>query len=398
VVLSGLIPAQAQAGDNMAVAAAEAKGSRRTNIIVYFLQSGSARVLNALRVGDELTAVAASGQSPKFLFQTPALNRSVVFKDLIGAEKGVGHSRGVRVGTKLYVPFNRKKLHEGGQTFFYDRYEFAGIMKHFVDLDDPARKAGLEADMKVLDTLEKLPMFAPFLVRQALDQAQIEADPAYADIPEAEWKAISDFIRDRFQKILTDVTGLGASKGGALERLLDKLWGLNDMPALESLARAFGIPPEGCLDRFYGWKGTIYFSYLFERMQSDIEELTSWVSDSPKFLKLFPADRRDELRRTLQQLHDDVFFRLRAVERLLGDYELAFNDLFVNNSGPRRFINFLSDASSRFAEAGINLGMLQHAHEVWDRLTESFPKRQVNADVLEEVIHATGGVIASSLV
>jgi hypothetical protein len=329
------------------------------------------------------------------LFQTPALNRSVVFKDLIGGDKG-SHSRGVRVGTKLYVPFNRNKLHEGGQTFFYDRFEFMSVMKHFVDLDDPARKRGLEADMQVLETLEKLPMFAPFLLRQALEQAQIEADPAYADVSEAEWKAISDFIRDRFQKILAAVTGIAASKGGALERLLDKLWGLNDIPALKSLARAFGIPAEGCIDRFYGWKGTIYFSYLFERMQNDIEELTAWVGDSPRFLRLFPADRRDEMRRTLQQLNDDIVFRLRSVERLLGDYELSFNDLFVNNSGPQRFINFLSNAPSRFAEAGINLGMLQHAHEVWDRLTDCFPKRDVSADVLEEVIHATSGVIASS--
>jgi hypothetical protein len=251
--------------------------------------------------------------------------------------------------------------------------------------------------MATLDALGTVPMFAPFLVRQALERAQITVDPAYAEIPEDEWEAICAYIRHRFEQILTAVTGASKGKSGALDRLLDKLWELNDLPALQNLARAFGIPPEGCLDSFYAWKGTLYFCYLFERLQREVAELVTWLGDAPQLLRLCPPDARGELRHALQCLHDEIFTKLESVERLLGEYETAFNELFVNGGKPGPFVHFLTHAASRFTECGIGIGMLQHAFEVWDRLTCTFPKRQVNYAVLLEVVYAVNGIIAGSV-
>jgi hypothetical protein len=368
--------------------------SRRSNIIAYFLQSGSPRVLNCLRVGDEL-ANATDGLEHKLLFETPVLNKIVIFKDLRQIARGFGTGKELKVGTKIYLPFNGHRLSEGGQTFFFERREFIHMMGDVVDVRDPERRKALEADARILELLDTLPSFAPFLIRDLFERAQVEADKSYCDIPESEWQEIRAFIRERFRQILSAVTGEGAAETRhALDRLLDMLWDLKDVPALEGLAAAFGLPTANCIERFHAWKGTLYFSWIFETLQRAILDMGSWLNDWPRLVLAYPPMLRNSAKARFQSLQTELFRHLRNVELILSEYERAFNDLFVHGSGPGRFIKFLSDAQTHFTECGTGIGMLQHAHEVWDRLTESFPNRQANYEILDEIIHAVNSVLA----
>ena len=371
-----------------------ASSGRRTNIITYFLQCGSPRVLNCLRIGDRLVTEAKGGE-PKLLFKTSILNKIVIFKDLRHVAKSFGTGRELNVGTKIYLPFNGNRLSEGGQTFFFDRREFGHIMSSVIDMSNPERREAIEADAQILELLETLPTFAPFLLRDLFERSQIVADRLYCDIPETEWHEIRAFIRERFRQILSAVTGESASETRhALDRLLDKLWDLTDIPALEALAAAFGLPTANCVDRFHAWKGTLYFCWIFETLQRSILEMGSWLNDWPKLVLAYPPQFRNAAKSRFQSLQTDIFKHLRSVELILSEYERAFNDLFVHGSGPSRFIKFLSDAQMHFTDCGTGIGMLQHAHEVWDRLTESFPNRQANYEVLDEIIYAVNSVLA----
>jgi hypothetical protein len=373
------------------------RSPRRSNLITYFLQSGSPRVINCLRIFTELN-LAERDEQPKFLFHTPILNKCVIFKDLYAVEGSLGMTKAIRVGTKLYIPFDMNRLGDGGHTFFYSRREFMTIMAEFIDLSDTKRRDALVADSQVLELLDRLPTFAPFLVRCSFERAQIEVDPLYLNIPETEWEEIRCFIRERFRQILSAVNGQKtAATTDALERLLDKLWDMNDVPTLEALALAFGLPAANCLERFDAWKGTLYFCWAFETLQKAIFEMGSWLLEWPHLALAYPPNMRSGAKVKFKALHDDVFQQLRGVEVILSEYERAFNDLFVHGAGPERFIKFLSEAPSRFSACGVGIGMLQHAHEVWDRLTETFPQRQASYQVLDEVIHAVNGVLARPL-
>jgi len=368
--------------------------ARRTNIISYFLQSGSPRVLNCLRAGDRI-ADAKDDLEHKLLFRTPILNKIVIFKDLRQVAKGYGSGKEFRVGTKIYLPFNGSRLAEGGQTFFFDRREFMRIMGDVVDTSNPERRQALEADAHVLELIDTLPTFAPFLLRDLFERSQVVCDSLYCDIPESEWQEIRAFIRERFRQILSAVTGESASETRhALDRLLDKLWDLTDIPALEGLAAAFGLPTTECVERFHAWKGTLYFCWIFETLQRAILDMGSWLNDWPRLVLAYPPMFRNAAKSRFQALQTDLFRHLRNVELILSEYERAFNDLFVHGSGPQRFIKFLSEAQTHFTDCGTGIGMLQHAHEVWDRLTESFPNRQANFEVLDEIIYAVNSVLA----
>ena len=69
------------------------------------------------------------------------------------------------------------------------------------------RSEALEADANILERLDTLPTFAPFLLRDLFSRAQIAVDPKYTEIPEAEWQEIRSFIRERFKQVLSAVSG-----------------------------------------------------------------------------------------------------------------------------------------------------------------------------------------------
>ena len=372
------------------------KSSRRTNIIAYFLQSGSSRVLNCLRIAAQVSAAAPEDVKPKLLFSTPVLNRIVLFKDLYASDT-YGGTRIIRVGTKIYLPFDERHLEDGGLTFFFDRREIHKILADFVDYSNPGARETLAQDIRTLELLDGLPTFAPFLVRDCFELNGIVADPHYGDISEMEWEEIRAFIRDRFRQILSAVGGGGGSSSETqdqLNRLLDKLWDLTDIPVLESLAQAFGLPKESCLERFYAWKGTLYFCWAFETLQRAIIEMGSWLNDWPRLIVAYPPAMREHAKSRFTGLHAELFKQLRNVEVILAEYERAFNDLFVHGAGPQRFIKYLAEAPARFSECGTGIGMLQHAHEMWDRLTEPFPQRRASVPVLDEVLYAVDSVLA----
>ena len=375
------------------------RASRRNNLIAYCLQSGSSRVLNCLRITAELGGASGRDGPPKLLFKTAALNKSVIFKDLTNVETSFGAGRKLRAGTKVYLPFNHQRPAEGGQTFFFEGRTFTRLMASVVDLSDSAKRDALTSDAAVLHQLDALPAFAPFLLRDRFKQAEIDVDPLYVAIPEEEWDEIQAFIRERFRQILSAVDGSTnlERKRDWLNRLIDKLWDMNDVPALEELAAAFGLPRDGCLERFYAWKGTLYFCWAFDALQRDVFEIGSWLNDWPRLISAYPPNLQPRASSRFNMLHSELFKELRAVEMILSEYDRAFNDLFVHGVGPQRFINFLSDAPSKFNECGTGIGMLQHAHEVWDRLTESFPKRQANSEVLDEVINGITSVLGQTL-
>ncbi len=132
----------------------------------------------------------------------------------------------------------------------------------------------------------------------------------------------------------------------------------------------------------------------FETLQRAIVEMGSWLNDRPRLVSVYPPTLRDTAKVKFQAMHGKLFTQLRAVEVILAEYERAFNDLFVHGAGPRRFIGYLADAPAKFSECGNGIGMLQHAHEMWDRLTGPFPGRRAGYAVLDEVIHAVDSVLA----
>jgi hypothetical protein len=372
------------------VTASKSQGKAASSLN-YLLASGSSRVLNASQISFGLKK---NGDAKGLLFQTAILNQCIFFKELMQADAPVGSF--TRVGTKVYVPFNREKPDEGGNTFFYAPSSLVKILSSVIDLSDPVRRAMAEADGAILAQLDELPTFAPFLLRECFERAHIEADPIYSTISPEEWDEIRLFIRKRFQQILEAVTG-GAATQQSLEHLLDKLWDLNDRSMLESLAGAFGLPKSNCAETFYAWKGILYFSWLSVSLKDDVEKLSEWLLEWKVLTKSCPSQSRAQMVSDLQKIRKQVLSEMAKIDHIQSEYDEAFDELFVKKTGPHHFLQFLGNAPSYFHAFGGAIGTLQHAVEVWSNLTAGFPDRVPSNEILDEVTIVLQDILPKSM-
>lgn len=356
--------------------------------IKHCLQSGSGRVLSCLSV----TAKLPPGD-PGLLFKTPILNQTILIKEALLQRERHGGLEGARVGTKLYLPFDGQAPLEGGRTVFFGQRTFDSGMAELLDLSVDERRKALEFDKIVLRTLDELPTFAPFLLKDKLERSGFNCSHLYFEISDAEWNEIRRYIRDRFRLILDKVVG-GHGTAAALERLIDALWDLQDTRALENLSKAFGLPSLDASEIFYSWKGVLYFAWEYARVKPRVHEMLRWFLDVPRILPRFPSALRADVERAAQGLQAQLVTVLKTVEDELGEYEGAFNELFLDGKGSARFTGFLRRSRNVFSVVGSGVGQLQHAAEIWDELTRGFPRRQVNYETMLELEVGVGDVVS----
>src|SRR4051812_28163501 len=123
---------------------ARAGGANTAPDIRNMLAAGSSRVLDCCTVAQAIAAIEPGAEpAGPLLFQTPALNTAVLIKALPPDHRFVD-SRGqprTRVGTKIYVPFDGRRLADGGQTTFFGTKQFQSAMAGLIDLDQAAKRA-----------------------------------------------------------------------------------------------------------------------------------------------------------------------------------------------------------------------------------------------------------------
>ena len=252
---------------------------------------------------------------------------------------------------------------------------------------DERRREQLESDTETLRVLDSIPSFAPFLLKDRLTRAAITVNYRYHDLPAAEWQRTYAYVQQRFRKILSAVMpGDEAENSPTLDKLLSRLWGLNDPVALDLLATAFGLPPERSAELFYNWKGVIFFAYQYARAREKITQFLAWLSEIVAKPALLPEPRDMEARARVTALNTQAERILRNITDQLDTYEAAFEALFVTGTGAEAFRNFLLNSEKYFQSVGIDLGCLNHAAEIWDNTTYRFVRRKVDADALREIM------------
>jgi hypothetical protein len=354
--------------------------------IAHYVNSGSGRALNCIRIAEAIQASTDENEGP-LLFQTPILNRCVLIKDVYRARNRAGDLIHASVKTKLYLPFNPKRVEEGGQSVFFDTAEFHNAMQSLVDTEDDHRRGMLVTDTETLRVLDSIPSFAPFLLKDRLARASITVNNRYHELPIAEWQQTYAYVQQRFRKILMAVVpGSEAEDSPTLDKLLSRIWELKDPLALDLLATSFGLPRDRSAELFYNWKGVLFFAYQQVQAREKIAEFMGWFNSVNAKPALLPEPRDMEARAQLLALQKQAEKIIRNIADQLNTYEAAFDALFVTGTGADAFRNFLLNSNKYFQSVGLDLGCLVHAAEVWDNMTNRFVRRRVNADALREII------------
>jgi hypothetical protein len=341
---------------------------------------GSSRVFDC----NGITLKLLESRSGALFFRHARLNHVVVMKHSLLP----GERRSLReppVGTKLFFPFDERRPAEGGSTIFLHDPQLEAALRDRCGVSRAFDRKAFDEDVRRLRLLARLPTLDPFLLRDVLEAEGLSVDGRYLEIGESQWAEIQGLIQQRFVPIVNAAYPEAKASADKVNTLIEKLWEAADINALMPVITAFGLPPDGALDIFYAWKIITFYAYQFQRVKPALLAFAQWLKDSETMASFAGGSGR-----WLAEVHHKVRSELREqwsrIESLLGDYEDAYEKMFIRKSETAAFVTFLRNCRAALWEIGDALGKIDHAVACWDRTTGRYPGRRVHsAEVLEAV-------------
>lgn len=312
-----------------------------------------------LAVGEGDTAD-ANRSLPAF-FEHSLLKNVVVLKT-VGRE--TAGPIGSAVQTRLYVPFDAKRADHGGVSMIYDDEIVLADLEKFTDAKiDPTR---IEADLQKLKLLARLPSFAPFLMRDAFERANLAVDLRHFKVSDAEANAMRDTLKAKLKPLAAMALALPSNAVGdtRLDMLARKLWELDDANFLKAFGHALKIPEGETLDTLYAWIGVAFFQREFAKRQTKLRDLATWLSQKREaqemrneFVRSLEADRgqlRDALRRAWTQAGQ-------TFERYNKSY-----DALIAQSDAMPLVEYLQGVRGDVMALGAQLALLEQCLGVYE--------------------------------
>lgn len=348
------------------------------------LDAGSSRVFN---VNEMTRRIQAKDPAAQLFFRNKPLNTVVLIKDTVPASERNG---GRHTGTKLYFPFDDNNIYEGGRSIFIHdssvRQAIVGKLgKETVQQDV------LEEDMKILRVLDKLPSLDPFLMKDVFRLEGIAMNDAYFEVSAETWSEIESFILQRFEPLVAAAFPDAMSSDEKARQLVEKVWEASDLKALQPLVEAFRLPEGEALTIFSSWKGIIFYSFEYERLQAQLVELFKWLMEIKVPFGAKTPDERKEFLVNLESAKKQLRAEWQVIESVLREYEGGYDKAFREKTSLTEFLAFLRKSNQAYWDLGNSLGKAGQAIYCWNVVASRFPGRKLPWASLKSVI----GLLAS---
>jgi hypothetical protein len=240
-------------------------------------------------------------------------------------------------------------------------------------------------DLEVLGIPDRMPTFDPFLLRDIFETEQIEADAAYSEVSDDDFNVVRSRIIGDFELIVTKTLeeNAGGSENSAAwnltisaaaERLFKSLWYLDDLEALEPLARALGVVDQNTKEYFYAWKGLLFYVHGHSSSFSGIE------NDLASAARLALSDGRGD-RAVVNKQINSISIEKEKLNRFFEAYESAFKEAFVDQNNTSGFLRILRNAKSLFWTVGTIIGRLDIYTAYFHRAREASRNRITAEDM-----------------
>lgn len=287
------------------------------------------------------------------LFRSSNLNRCV-FRKAVTRETDSAHIEPNKVATKVCLPYSQSSFGRDNLYIYYGEKNFQEKFERAfnVSMSDSDK----EFDFKILDILDSIPTFDPFLLKDRFEIDDFNIDVEYTKVSDSDFELIKNSIMDDFEKIiLATMEGESSDDHGghskAASRLFKALWDLDDMSALRPLAKALGVSENDQKEYFYSWKGMLFYVYNYG---SEFEALDD---DLIIAKRIALSDGRGDPDLISTQLNS-ILGEKTTLQKFLKNYEAAFDAAFVERSQTEPFLRILNNARPIFWTIGTVIGRL----------------------------------------
>jgi hypothetical protein len=344
------------------------------------LDVGAPRVLN---VNVMTRRILAKDSSVEPFFRNNVLNNVVIIKDILPEDLRAKSASSI--GTKLYFPFNENDVYEGGRTIFVsDRHLKAALIETFGE--GAISGSALADDMRILNLLDRLPSFDPFLLKDVFLTEKIPINEAYFEVGNEIWQQIEAFILKRFEPVVSAAFPTMSTSDDKAKLLIEKIWEARDSEALAPLIAAFRLPPDEALNIFSAWKGINFYSYQYEKVKPQFVEFLTWLKNVQMPVAAISAQERAEFKALLEHCHSQLRSEWQKAESILRDYQDSYDRMFKLKVSSAEFVAFLKNSSKHYWDLGNSIGRAGHASYCWDVMTKRYQDRKLPWEQLLELI------------
>lgn len=272
-------------------------------------RASSGRILNLVKLSEAAALSAKSDGPTTRLFVTQALNYAILTKHNLRDNERELFGRQLQVATKIFIPFDPKRLEVGGRSFFIEEIQFKEHLRELLHLDCSMGDPQVLRDIKVLEALARSPTLDPFIVTERLRAEGIGVDPVFfAESYELASK-ISNDVFDVFKPLLQKALGKVASPE-EMSRFVDQVWNTTSAATSNPFLEALQIPRAEWGNVIFAWKALIYYDLISRgtgtKLQMVLRVLKGTVPKSrPSGATGVAVERQKrELARNLFKLHN----------------------------------------------------------------------------------------------
>ncbi len=335
-----------------------AKPNDRRDLSMIRESGSTARVLNLAfvheRHGDE------PGYQEHPLFRNRRLNQAVIIKHTVRAEERVYFIRPEATATKVVLPFASTDLRLGGASFFVGQTDLPRLMRETIGgYNDPIV---LEADLEMLQVLDSLPSFDPFLMRERLRRAGITPARCYFDVTDADLVRMRKFVTGEIAQLVElAFAGAGPAARDLAAKLSDKLMTDETAGSLEPLRQTLRMSGDEYREGVFAWKGFLYYKWMVGEFAPRLADLARQIL-AARVIRA-TNDERAQLGAARQRIVDHLGKTSAHVQSALDEYDTAYIDLA--NGRPNAFRDFLLRAPTMFLVIGEAVGVIKHVESFW---------------------------------
>jgi hypothetical protein len=325
--------------------------------LVALNKTGSTtRVLNLAMVARTCGTTPEHSAQP--FFKSLLLNRGIVLKHRLRADDAPLLSGRTGTATKVIIPFDPKNLGAGGASFLVGEKGWLDLVEELSDNDE-----NFARDRSLLECLDGLPSFDPFLLREHLRRHSFRPADCYFAISANDRERMRRFVEVEIGKLI-DLAYQGQKiSEGSSAKLVEILLSSDTDDRLEPLRLTLRLEGEQYREGIFSWKGFLYYKWMLADLMLSLKQVIVEigqleVSDSVSTeIRTFVAQSRARLQRTIHR-------RVRDVGTTLQTYDEAFAKLTANGDA-MAFREFLLASPAMFLELGERVGMISHIASFW---------------------------------
>lgn len=331
----------------------------------------SSRVLNLVRA--HLDADRSGSPMDPPLFQSPVLARSFIIKHRLRPEERLNFPGFRPTATKLILPMDPRNLALGGKAVFIGEGWFGTLMSDATGIKDFLDSP----DGQLLRELDQMPSFDPFLLREWLSRMGRTADPRYFELSPSVIEGMEAFVLEEIS-LLVSMALSGVPANAAVLRLARKMLSSQYDDDLRPLQEVLRMSREEFRDGMFGWKGLLYYKWLFRRVDKLIPPMIAGLTEiRPK--RHITREQIDEANAMIRTITGSVQVCARTVQTSLFTYDSAYRGL-TQTQDPVGFRSFLLRAPQMFIDLGETVGLLEHSVEFWGYRSKMIEPRRFTGD------------------